>query len=1111
MAAFDADIQLRVLTEKAFKSIDAVERRIGQIEDSAVELKVNGLAKANRAVESLKKNFRTLGKIGIGALGVEGVGAAAKALNDFGDALANTERASGLGSNAINAVLDRVSALGNAVEASTAPLAGLFDGLNSLAAAGDGTGLAIGAATASLLAFSGPIEAARKKVQELVLGVNSLDTELKQLVDVKQAGRVGILGEIERQLSEAKREARELNSETDEYLNTLRRVVQLEAERTAEARKRQGLQAAETARQGIGVIGTGGLAQVTQQALPSAEMLAERLKESGQEVQRLSAYYGDLNVEIDKGTQDADEFARQLQVAADRSEQLPPIFNQVSKSLEKVVALTQDATQAQQNEVKLLQEAREIAAQNAKERQAELQARKDAIELQERSLTFETRLNNVVGERNEKLARSKKLIENFENNFAAGVGFPLLFGAGPGAILGGAAGSFGGFGPQILVSAIGQQIDALVVSISKVGQAFNTLKPDLDQVAKSLGVSGTAFEEYLKTLEEAGDAAELNAEINRRLAQIVGQEGANALQKYGDDLTELQRELDVFFTQVAAGFAKLFGEVLEGITRTVAVNNAILQAQNSGNPELQGALGELQEARGQSILGGGREALIAAEDNLLQLVRDVNAEEERRAELLNTQGESRLQEIQLLDEKISQVGQLSDLTDDQVYQTAQELLLQEKILDEKALEAEYDAGKIRAMDLVLKLKEIELGYERDLLALKDKRQALLDREARDADRAAARAQREADRAAREQQRAEDRAQRERDRQEQLYQSTKVGLERQLQLSMATSDLAREKLQIEIQYAQTLEKIAKIQDEARREELAAAAERVRNSRMNELFTDKREPLEAFKEETKFLEQTAGLRTREVELLRMRNELLESTDGTASIDEIERAVAAREKILNLTDQQIAKEELLASIYQRMGQALEDSIVAAIESAVDGTQSLAESLQEITSSLLKDLGRLLIRAGISSIAGPGGMGLPGFASGGVAQPGAPALVGESGPEIITPLSPTLVTPFDATREAVNASAQSSAAEDAFSENAAVLGSVAATMASNETAARQERMASSQGGTMTIQTQVINNVEYATIDQVQKASAAAAKNARARVFSDLKNKPSARAGVGL
>ena len=246
-----------------------------------------------------------------------------------------------------------------------------------------------------------------------------------------------------------------------------------------------------------------------------------------------------------------------------------------------------------------------------------------------------------------------------------------------------------------------------------------------------------------------------------------------------------------------------------------------------------------------------------------------------------------------------------------------------------------------------------------------------------------------------------------------------------------------------------------------------------------------------------------------------DLVEKGGGAVDEAEIEAQVrknAALEKEVEIREKLKAQVDALKeATFQRIGQAIEDSIVAGIESAIDGTKRLDESLQEIASNLLKDLGRLFIRAGVSSIAGPGGFGLPGFAEGGIASPGSPALVGEKGPEIITPMSPTLVTPFDATREAVAQSATGIAAEDAFSENAAVLGATAATFADRAAAAKQAEMIASPGGMMNIETTVINSVEYATVDQVQQASAAAAKNARARVFSDLKNKPGARSGIGL
>jgi hypothetical protein len=50
-----------------------------------------------------------------------------------------------------------------------------------------------------------------------------------------------------------------------------------------------------------------------------------------------------------------------------------------------------------------------------------------------------------------------------------------------------------------------------------------------------------------------------------------------------------------------------------------------------------------------------------------------------------------------------------------------------------------------------------------------------------------------------------------------------------------------------------------------------------------------------------------------------------------------------------------------------------------------------------------------------------------------------------------------------------------------------------------------------MVIETQVINSTEYATVDQLRQSNAATAKQARAQVFSDLRNKPASRAQLGM
>jgi hypothetical protein len=128
--------------------------------------------------------------------------------------------------------------------------------------------------------------------------------------------------------------------------------------------------------------------------------------------------------------------------------------------------------------------------------------------------------------------------------------------------------------------------------------------------------------------------------------------------------------------------------------------------------------------------------------------------------------------------------------------------------------------------------------------------------------------------------------------------------------------------------------------------------------------------------------------------------------------------------------------------------------------------------------------------------------FADGGAMRTG---LMGEAGPEAIMPLRRgpdgrlgVEASVFDAPRNAMQAS-------EAFASSSS---SAAQAMTMSEASTSS---GSSIGGPITIQTQVINNVEYATVDQVKEASEISVKRARSQVFADLKNRPASRQSAGI
>jgi tape measure domain-containing protein len=140
--------------------------------------------------------------------------------------------------------------------------------------------------------------------------------------------------------------------------------------------------------------------------------------------------------------------------------------------------------------------------------------------------------------------------------------------------------------------------------------------------------------------------------------------------------------------------------------------------------------------------------------------------------------------------------------------------------------------------------------------------------------------------------------------------------------------------------------------------------------------------------------------------------------------------------------------------------------------------------------------------------------YAEGGAGRFG---LMGEAGPEAIIPLKRGndgrlgVSAYFADANAAMAKGAANRSSSAAFEENADVLAMSTSYVRERNQERERQTMLTGAGGSMLIQTQVINNVEYATMDQVAQATAASAKQARAQVFADMRNKPSTRSSLGM
>jgi len=86
-----------------------------------------------------------------------------------------------------------------------------------------------------------------------------------------------------------------------------------------------------------------------------------------------------------------------------------------------------------------------------------------------------------------------------------------------------------------------------------------------------------------------------------------------------------------------------------------------------------------------------------------------------------------------------------------------------------------------------------------------------------------------------------------------------------------------------------------------------------------------------------------------------------------------------------------------------------------------------------------------------------------------------------------------------------------NAFAENAEAIGT--STSYTKEKVMERERIASINSNPIDVRTEttVINNVEYVTVEQFSQGMKSTARDAQAKVLSDLRNRPATRAQVGI
>ena len=255
---------------------------------------------------------------------------------------------------------------------------------------------------------------------------------------------------------------------------------------------------------------------------------------------------------------------------------------------------------------------------------------------------------------------------DFQSALISG-GFPLLFGQGPfvgaaGALGGGIGGMFGqmgGFAGGIAATTVATTIQAFTVETGKLGAALNDATKDVEAVSAALGITGTEFEKNLKTLQKLGGEEAAFEAARSKMVDLVGQDGVNALQKFGEQSTQLGNEFTKSMTMMKSSLAEFIGSlgIFQRLIESVTNLNLRAQASKSDDPKVKALLQELQVAEGLAAselrlglkpgtLNKGRPVEEISKE-LLDLQKSINLENERKAinQILGKTQEQRVKKI----------------------------------------------------------------------------------------------------------------------------------------------------------------------------------------------------------------------------------------------------------------------------------------------------------------------------------------------------------------------------------------------------------------------------------------------------------------------------------
>jgi len=204
-------------------------------------------------------------------------------------------------------------------------------------------------------------------------------------------------------------------------------------------------------------------------------------------------------------------------------------------------------------------------------------------------------------------ARQKR--RQMTENVIIGGAFPMLFGGGPGAVLGGAAGGFIPGNPMLSVatSALGAMVDQFATSTAEMGNALRNPIESFQELAEKGLLASKSQEKYIQKLIEAGRVYEASAIIQDEIIQKIGVQGYKDLQNAGAASEKLNKAFAELSIQMQAAVAGPLAAMLSWLANVIAIGNKTTASAAKQTDILQGLSAQDRAAlqqQEQRILSG---------------------------------------------------------------------------------------------------------------------------------------------------------------------------------------------------------------------------------------------------------------------------------------------------------------------------------------------------------------------------------------------------------------------------------------------------------------------------------------------------------------------------